>query len=475
MSNDARLHTIDGCDTDPVTREHLATYDRARAAVSGFSVPQLADAQHPHRKVFVAAFDGTGNDKDQTPREEWTNVALAFEQLNQHEKRAPTGTIGTHYVKGVGTQNNEAIKTLDGGLGYDYGWRMEEMYYEFIKQAKTWRDADPKAEISLASIGFSRGAVTAAMFTRMVEERGIQDPDGMKFDRDDEGRITGMQATKPPLVPPGKVAQFVGLYDPVMTGRMAMQNLDLPPSVIGGFQITAQHEKRDLFPAVNIIPPGLSADGRFLNVEVTGAHSDVGGSYRLNGLSTRNFNLMADVFNGLSDKPLLQPKVVPTAPEMNRIHQSEDHKWFYFTADYRINGERTRLDRKDTERPNAALDARFPRERIDVSPQREDANPPAFLQPKLPGPESLMPVNKPTVEQFFNMISDAAMRGDAGGMRGISQQYAQTDTAQQWLQQGRDANQAIAEERERQQVQDRLAAQEREQGNRAVAPAMVMG
>lgn len=475
MSNDPRLHTIDKSDTDPVTREHLAGYERARAAVGGFNVPQLADAAHPHRKVFVATFDGTGNDKDQTPREEWTNVALAYTEIKQRSLSSQGSQLGTHYVKGVGTQDNGFIKKLDGGLGYDYDWRMEEMYYEFIQQAKVWRDADPKAEISLAGIGFSRGAVTAAMFTRMVEERGIQDPDGMKFDRDDEGRITGMQATKPPLVPPGKVAQFVGLYDPVMTGRMAMQNLDLPPSVIGGFQITAQHEKRDLFPAVNIIPPGLSADGRFLNVEVAGAHSDVGGSYRLNGLSTRNFNLMADVLNGLSDKPLLQPKVVPTAPEMNRIHQSEDHELYYFKVDYMVNGKRTRLDRKDIEKPDAALDARFDRSPVRVSPQREDATLPGFLHPQ-PDPRSIMPGSTPTAEQFFNLLTDAAIRGDADGMRTASQQYARSDAGQQWLQQGRDANQAVAEAQEREQAleQQRLAQAQREQAGSS-GPAMVMG
>ncbi|WP_167352007.1 hypothetical protein [Xanthomonas bromi] len=45
---------------------------------------------------------------------------------------------------------------------------------ELVNQAKQWRDEDPKAEISIVSTGFSRDAVTAAMFTRMVHERGIQ-------------------------------------------------------------------------------------------------------------------------------------------------------------------------------------------------------------------------------------------------------------------------------------------------------------
>lgn len=48
------------------------------------------------------------------------------------------------------------------------------MYYDFCVQARAWQEEDPKAEISLAATGLSRGAVTAALFTRMVEERGAQ-------------------------------------------------------------------------------------------------------------------------------------------------------------------------------------------------------------------------------------------------------------------------------------------------------------
>lgn len=114
-------------------------------------------------------------------------------------------------------------------------------------------------------------------------------------------------------------------------------------------------------------------------------------------------------------------------------------------------------------------------EEIDI-PQAVPANEPAPGTRQTVGAPDKAPGSPQTqAGMLFDRMMDAAARGDSDGMRGISQQYAQTDTAQQWLQQGRDANQAIAEERERQQVQDRLAAQEREQGNRAVAPAMVMG
>lgn len=57
-----------------------------------------------------------------------------------------------------------------------------------------------------------------------------------------------------------------------------------PPSVVSTFQINAADERRGLFPVDRIVPAGLSDDGRFLSVDVAGAHSDVGGSYLSSGL-----------------------------------------------------------------------------------------------------------------------------------------------------------------------------------------------
>lgn len=74
---------------------------------------------------------------------------------------------------------------------------MEEMYYDFCVQANKWIKENPNSEISIASVGFSRGAVTASMFTRMVHERGIQNPVGMDIDRDPQGNIRSLTPTKP--------------------------------------------------------------------------------------------------------------------------------------------------------------------------------------------------------------------------------------------------------------------------------------
>ena len=162
----------------------------------------------------------------------------------------------------------------------------------------------------------------------MVHERGIQDPSGRVERKDDHGR-TSVEYTKPPLVPPGQVAQSVGLFDPVGTGEPRNHDRRLPPSVISGFQITSQDERRGLFKGTDLIDQGLTPDGRFLGVMAPGCHSDIGGGYHRNGLSIRAGNLMTDYLNSLSDTPFLQKRAEPTAPGMNVIHRSEEGMFLY--------------------------------------------------------------------------------------------------------------------------------------------------
>jgi hypothetical protein len=219
-------------------------------------------------------------------------------------------------------------RTLDGAIGYTYEARLEQMYLQFIQQAARWRKEDPDVQIRLADIGFSRGAEQAAGFARLVHERGIQDPSGRTTRIDEQGR-TLIEYTKPPLVPPGQIAQAVGLLDPVGTGEPREHDRRLPPSVISGFQIKAEDERRGLFKSTSIIDQGITADGRFLGVTVGGAHSDVGGGYHRNGLPVRAGNLMIDYLNALSDRPYLRKDAVPEPPRMSVVHQPEKGMWLY--------------------------------------------------------------------------------------------------------------------------------------------------
>ncbi|PPV01033.1 hypothetical protein XavaCFBP5823_22060, partial [Xanthomonas axonopodis pv. vasculorum] len=83
------------------------------------------------------------------------------------------------------------------------------------------------------------------------------------------------------------------------------------------------------------------------NLVHPGAHSDIGGSYRLDGLSVRNGNLLTDYVNSLSDTPFLQSRTVPTAPEMNVIHRSEQHGSYYTTTMATTLGHRVHVHNLD--------------------------------------------------------------------------------------------------------------------------------
>lgn len=332
MGGESQNPSKDGAPKDgsfyPADAQKLQTYKDAGTALSEFKAPVLIHANNPHERLFVACMDGTGNDEVADPLHK-TNVAKINDQVTAL-RLGGSNQIHNGYVAGPGTQSGAIASTLDGMSGATYNKRTEEMYKQFIDQAWKWKREDPQAQIRTADIGFSRGAEQAAGFSRLVQERGIQDPTGAKYTRGSDGMITHVEYTKKPLVPPGEVAQAVGLFDPVGTGNpMKHQDRRLPPSVISGFQINADDERRGLFKSDRIIKPGESVDGRFLAVNVAGAHSDVGGSYLRDGLAIRSNNLMTDYLNGLSDKPYLQKQAEPTDQRLNVVHRSEQSMLLY--------------------------------------------------------------------------------------------------------------------------------------------------
>lgn len=340
----------DGVYTRPADAQDMRTYEVAKQALSSFRAPILLDEHNPHQRLYVAAFDGTGNDANKDP-EHATNIALIRDQIQQlGDKRIDVG-----YVPGPGTQAGRMARLSDGAKGHTYDERIEDMYQQFIEQAKRWKSDDPNAQISIADIGFSRGAEQAVGFSRIVHERGIQDPAGAVYTRNENNEITGVRYTKPPIVAPGQVTQVLGLMDPVGTGEPVNEkDRRPPPSVISGFQIRAMHDIRVDFKGSNIIDQGTNSVGRFLGVSVAGAHSDVGGSYHRNGLSNRSGNLMIDYLNALSDRPFLSKLEEPNDPRLNVIHHSHEHLLIY--------GAKEKVDRMS---PDGTIDRLVPKNQMD--------------------------------------------------------------------------------------------------------------
>ena len=353
----------DGVSHYPVDAAGMQRFDAARGDLSRMQTPLLHDSKDPASRMFVASFDGTGNDAVNDP-EHATNVARTHNAIRARNAGGDNSIV-SGYVAGPGTQDSWPARTWDGARGHTYDQRLEEMYAQFIEQAKAWKQENPDAVITVASTGFSRGAEQAAGFTRLVHERGIQDPDGAVYQRDRNNMITGVTYTQPPLQAPGSIAQAVALYDPVGTG-VPVNDKDrrLPPSVISGFQIIAEDERRGTFKATHIIDPGMTADGRLLAVTVPGAHSDVGGSYHRDGLGARSANLMTDYLNGLSNQPFLEKREESLDPRMNVIHRSEEGMWIY-----RIGNKVDRLE------PEGHVERLVPKHMIDKVADPNNAEP----------------------------------------------------------------------------------------------------
>jgi hypothetical protein len=431
----------DGVATFPATVKDLQAFDQASAQLESFRAPVLLRRDSSDR-LFVAAFDGTGNSRQRDPPENHTNIAAIHQQLQDRidgDEHATGGSaLGAGYVEGVGTQGG-LDGTIDLISGRTYEARLEEMYLQFARQAKIWLDANPAVDIRLASIGFSRGAEQAAGFSRLVEERGIQDPTGADVERGRDGLLERVEFTRPPLREPGTVVQAIGLFDPVGTGVPREHDRRPAASVISGFQLTAEHERRNLFQGTRVADMGATFDGRFLNVLVPGAHSDVGGGYRQNGLSIRSGNLMVDYLNALSDEPFLVKRPEPQDPALNVIHRSEQHQIFYRTSEFDRDGIRVHQETLAPP-PLCRIDCR------DAEPRNEAMAASVDWQPVVIGPAPEAPaavLEDADARAAVDQLLQAAGRHDAYAVWQLSRDLLDGPAGQAWLAAGEERLRAV--------------------------------
>jgi hypothetical protein len=302
----------------PAVSSDLDAYEHMRRQQEKQRVPLLQKGSNPHEYLFLALFDGTGQSAD-NPKQLLTNVG----QLREQAKILKLGSntrFDHHYVSGIGTQKNFIARAYDGAFPYTWDDRIEQMYRTLAQRARQWKQEDPEARISVIGVGYSRGAVLVPGLARLIDEFGIAHPEGLKFGRDRHGNIT----VKAPriLVPPGEVAQAVGLFDPVGTNLPKNYDARLPKSVLSGFSQIARDEQRELFPHQTILDPDWSDDGRFLAATVPGGHSNVGGGNQAAGLEVLAFNGMVDYLNALTDRPLFEHRRVLKDPAQYTIFQA---------------------------------------------------------------------------------------------------------------------------------------------------------
>ena len=315
---------VDGLPADDVKHStadeaQLRSYALASDELSKFKAPILFDRADPHSHLIFALMDGTGSDIEQD-RLHSTNVVKLLEQANGVRLKG-VSQIHAVYTPGPATQSGLIEMTIDGALGQTSLQRAESTYLSLVKQAQHIFRADPNAKVALHLEGFSRGASQVPLLARIIDERGIPDLSSERRLHYASGQFRDRYTRYHQS--PGQTLISVGLYDPVPTGYMELLDRRLPPSVVSGFQISAAHERRSVFPSDQILPMGSSADGRFLHVSVAGSHSDVGGGYLRDGLAVRSLNLMTDYHNSLLSEPLFPRIHEPLDPRINVVHHSE--------------------------------------------------------------------------------------------------------------------------------------------------------
>ncbi|NID05143.1 DUF2235 domain-containing protein [Luteibacter jiangsuensis] len=399
---------LSGGTTRPASASDLDAYERMREQQAKQTVPVLQHRDRPHEYLFIALFDGTGqsayNDRLLTNIGELKKQA--DELADEHSNRVRVG-----YAEGIGTQKNPFARAIDGAIPYTWDDKIRKVYRDLSRAAEQWKHEDPEAQIRVVGVGYSRGAVLVPGLARLVDQFGIAHPEGLKFGRDAHGNLTVKSPST--LVPPGEVAQAVGLFDPVGTNLPKNYDARLPKSVLSGFSQIARDEQRELFPHQTILDPDWSDDGRFLSATLPGGHSNVGGGNDDAGLETLAFNGMADYLNALTDRPLFTHREVPPDPAQFTIFQADG-----VTAAFGLrmdkDGQRNLRDElanckivdicRDAEPVDPSLASRFDWQRVTPEPPEALPQLPDTAEvartveaPAMPGPAPTPPAPPPPV------------------------------------------------------------------------------
>jgi hypothetical protein len=362
QASDGRQPAPGIADAYLATQADLQTHADAQQTVAAMNprLPEFDIGRDRNRYVFVAAFDGTGNDAAQTLTEA-SNVHGLYDDFDRFiHGRGPDqpgfSRMHARYMEGPGTQDGYATNKQDNADGRSVQDRVFEMYRDLGEKSQQWKKENPDAEISVVTFGFSRGAVEAAEFASVVGKYGIQANVDYAVQADDDSRNNTRSWTdtllrRPPSVPgqtdfrnlsdevvaPGKVPIVAGLFDPVATGVAANRHdRELPQDIRGVLQITARDEHRTLFPVNDIVSDRFLAareqdpahPDRFANLKVAGCHSDIGGGYGDGkGLADSSRNVMGTYLNGVLGRDICQN--VQVDPTQCVVHDSNSRFFQY--------------------------------------------------------------------------------------------------------------------------------------------------
>lgn len=208
------------------------------------------------------------NKKDDSYKNYYSNIALLYRTINE----TYADNVINIYTEGVGTRNNLADESTAAGTGMNNliaTSGIESKIAKVIKDIKLKHEEYKKIKKITPSIfifnlfGFSRGAATARYF--MSLESRIRTILGIKDNQRREFNFVGLFDT---------VASY-GLYHKNDVENLKLDSVSKAKKV---FHLTAGDEYRDNFKLTTI--KSAIKKGVGYELEIPGAHSDIGGGYQ---------------------------------------------------------------------------------------------------------------------------------------------------------------------------------------------------
>ncbi|WP_342619421.1 DUF2235 domain-containing protein [Rhodoferax sp. GW822-FHT02A01] len=268
-----------------------AAKDRMHDAAPSF--PPILRNSEGQSMVFVAAFDGTLNDRLFVPDDEsMTVIAKLYDAIDV--SNASAGPISKHYEKGPGCRFGFSC-WIDAMTGYS----SEHTAMIALQELRNFiRDKSNQMELRVVVLGFSRGAATARHFLNLVQQ---ENKNGFLH-------AAGIATWSTAL-----------LFDTVATGQEGTLKLGFPENLEFAVHYVAQNESRQLFSPIldndvnfNVVAlRNAYPDRRIWTIWVPGSHSDIGDSY-LRGAGPL---VVANAKAVLIQMGLVKPKPIDLCPD----------------------------------------------------------------------------------------------------------------------------------------------------------------
>jgi len=238
--------------------------------MSSVIVPRVNDGK-PGVYTLVVAFDGTNNDLFNTPESENATVVgrLYQDVLDEVHKGSenasiPVDALSAYYYPGPGCPSWVACP-FDSAVGWST-WLTARSAVTDVEKKVANLDSGIR-EIRVVVIGFSRGAATSRYFLNLLASKSLVNVWGE----------------------PLKIRSYALLFDTVATGMANYLDLALPANLEFAYHFVAQNETRKFFGLVVDADEGYESNPlaelfyfpkRIVTIEVPGAHSDLGDSYK---------------------------------------------------------------------------------------------------------------------------------------------------------------------------------------------------